>query len=91
MRYIVCYDIPETKRRTRLRKNLLRFGNPKQYSVFECDLSPRELERMIKTIKTIILLKEDNVRVYPMCERCLSGSEFFDGKPFEKAEICYVV
>jgi len=91
MRYVVCYDIPETKRRTKLRKSLLRFGNPKQYSVFECDLAPRELERLKKTIKAIISLEEDNVRIYPLCERCLDSVEFFGGKPFEKAEIFYVV
>lgn len=91
MRYVVCYDIPLTKRRTTLRKNLLRFGNPKQYSVFECDLSPREFERMKKTIKSIIVPKEDNVRIYPLCEKCLTAVEFFGGKPFEKAEIIYIV
>lgn len=91
MRYVVCYDIPETKRRTQLRKNLLRFGNPRQYSVFECDLSPRELERLKKTIKAIISLDEDNVRIYPLCEKCLNFVDFFGGKPFEKAEIFYVV
>jgi CRISPR-associated protein Cas2 len=91
MRYVVCYDIPETKRRTRLRKNLLSFGNPKQYSVFECDLSPRQFERMKKTIKAIIDKEEDNVRIYPLCEKCLNGVEFFGGKPFEKHELMYVV
>lgn len=91
MRYVVCYDIPETKRRTKLRKNLLRFGNPKQFSVFECDLSPRELERMKKAIREIIKAEKDNVRIYPLCEKCLNAVEFFGGKPFEKSLIVYVV
>lgn len=91
MRYVVCYDIPETKRRTRLRKSLLRYGNPKQYSVFECDLTPREFERMKKEIKTIIDKDEDNVRIYSLCEKCLNFAEFFGGKPFEKVELMYVV
>jgi CRISPR-associated protein Cas2 len=91
MKYVVCYDIPETKRRTKLRKNLLRFGNPKQFSVFECDLSPRELVRMKKTIKAIISLDEDNVRIYPLCGSCLNAVDFFGGKPFETAELIYVV
>lgn len=91
MRYVVCYDIPDSKRRTGLRKNLLRFGNPKQFSVFECDLAPRELERMKKTIREIIQPEKDNVRIYPLCEKCLGAVEFFGGKPFEKAGIFYVV
>lgn len=91
MKYVVCYDIPETKRRTKLRKNLRRFGNPKQFSVFECDLSPRELARMKTVIKEIISRDEDNVRIYPLCERCLTTADFFGGKPFETAEMFYVV
>lgn len=91
MRYVVSYDITETKRRTRLRKNLLRFGNPVQYSVFECDLSPRELARMKKTIVAIIDKKNDNVRIYPMCEKCADFADLFGGKPLEKHEILYVV
>ncbi len=69
----------------------MRFGNPKQFSVFECDLSPRELERMKKTINAIISFDEDNVRIYPLCEKCHGSTDFFGGKPFEKAEIYYVV
>ncbi len=91
MRYIVSYDITETKRRTRLRKNLLRFGNAVQFSVFECDLVPRELERMKKTIVAIIDKRTDNVRIYPMCEKCANSVDFFGGKPLEKNEIFYVV
>lgn len=91
MRYIVCYDITETKRRTRLRKNLLRFGNAAQYSVFECDLAPRQAQRMKKTIAAIIDKNEDNVRIYPMCEQCANFVDVFGGKPLEKNEVFYVV
>lgn len=91
MRYIVSYDITETKRRTQLRKNLLRFGNGVQFSVFECDLVPRELERMKKTIAAIIDKREDNVRIYPMCEKCANSVDVYGGKPLEKNEIFYVI
>lgn len=91
MRYIVAYDITETKRRTRLRKNLLRFGNAVQFSVFECDLVPRQLERMKKTIAAIIDRHQDNVRIYPMCEKCADFVDVFGGNPLEKNEIFYVI
>ena len=91
MKYVVCYDIPDTKRRTKLHKNLKYFGNPKQYSVFECDLSPRQLKRMKKKIKAIITPEKDNVRIYPLCEKCVKQTEFFGGKPFENAELFYIV
>ncbi|HEY0428575.1 MAG TPA: CRISPR-associated endonuclease Cas2 [Pyrinomonadaceae bacterium] len=91
MRYVVSYDVTETKRRTRLRKNLLRFGNAVQFSVFECDLTPRELARMKKTIGLIIDKRTDNVRIYPMCEKCAGFADVYGGKPLEKNEICYVI
>jgi CRISPR-associated protein Cas2 len=91
MRYIVSYDITETKRRTRLRKNLLRFGNPVQYSVFECDLVPRQLINLKKTIAAIIDKSADNVRIYPLCEKCANFVDVFGGKPLEKSELVYVV
>ncbi len=91
MRYIVSYDITETKRRTRLRKNLLRFGNPVQYSVFECDLAARQFVNMKKTIAAIIDKNLDNVRIYPLCEKCANFADVFGGKPLEKSELIYVV
>ena len=38
MFYLVSYDIPDTKRRTKLAKTLEDFGDRVQYSVFECIL-----------------------------------------------------
>lgn len=91
MHVIVCYDIPDDKRRTRLRKTLLQFGNPVQYSVFECDLTPRQIERMAKAIRVIISKEKDNVRYYKLCKTCAGEVEFFGGKSLEKTEIVYIV
>lgn len=35
---VVAYDVPSDKRRTRLHKQLKNYGDPVQYSVFECNL-----------------------------------------------------
>ena len=40
--YIVAYDIADPKRLRRVAQLLLGFGNRVQYSVFRCELNPRE-------------------------------------------------
>ena len=91
MQIIVAYDIPENKRRERLRKELRRFGNPVQKSVFECDLSHRQIETMERAIRAIISEKEDNVRYYRLCKNCAETVEVFGGKSLAKTERAYVV
>ena len=91
MLIVVCYDIPNNKRRERLRKALLTFGNRAQYSVFECDLTRRQIEAMERIIRGIIIEKEDNVRYYQVCRICAENSKTFGGKPFEETKSVYVV
>ena len=91
MLIVVCYDIPNNKRRERLRKALLTFGNRAQFSVFECDLTRRQIETMERVIRGIISKTEDNVRYYQVCRICEENSENFGGKPFEETKNVYVV
>jgi CRISPR-associated protein Cas2 len=91
MHVVVAYDIPDNKRRERLRKALLRFGNAVQYSVFECDLSPRQIKQMAKTIRSIISKDEDNIRYYQVCKNCIQGVEVFGGKLPVQTKIVYIV
>ena len=41
--YVIAYDIPDDKRRTKIHKVLLGFGKWTQYSLFECFLSRKDL------------------------------------------------
>lgn len=91
MQIIVCYDISDTKRRTRLRKTLLRFGNPVQFSIFECDLNRRQIERMERAIRDIMSVNEDNIRYYVLCGKCVESVEVFGGKPLMKTKDAYIV
>ena len=88
---VLVYDIPDDKRRTRLRKTLMRFGTPVQYSVFECDLSQRQLERMEKAVRAVIKKGEDNVRYYRLCRKCAQTAEVFGGQPLAQRREVYVV
>lgn len=91
MPLVLAYDIPDDKRRDRLRRTLLRFGTPVQYSVFECDLTPRQVQRMRKAILEVIKLPDDNVRYYLLCRSCVFNVEVFGGQPITKRESVYVV
>lgn len=91
MRTVLVYDITDDKRRTRLRKTMLRFGTPVQYSVFECDLAPRELRRMEKAVRAVMKKDEDNVRYYPLCRGCAQGAEVFGGRPLTERKDVYVI
>jgi CRISPR-associated protein Cas2 len=91
MQLVLVYDISDDKRRERLRKTLLRFGTPVQYSVFECDLSQRQLERMEKAVRAVIRKQEDNVRYYKLCRSCARGAQVFGGRPLTERKEAYVV
>ena len=69
--YVLAYDISDDKRRTRLHKRLLDYGTPVQYSVFECLVDSEQLAKMQKMIKRTIKAKDDQVRIYFVCEACL--------------------
>jgi CRISPR-associated protein Cas2 len=70
MLYLVSYDIPDDKRRTRLAKILKDFGDRVHYSVFEFILERELLDKMIARIEDIISEDEDSVRIYSLCGAC---------------------
>ncbi len=70
MIYIVSYDSPNDRRRTRLAKLLEDYGVRVQYSVFEFDMPPRAFDRLRLEILNLIDLEEDNIRIYRICADC---------------------
>ena len=44
--YLVCYDVADDKRLRKTYKKMCGFGDPVQYSVFRCELSPTEKQLM---------------------------------------------
>lgn len=60
-RYLVCYDIRDTKRLTRVHKKMCGYGDHLQYSVFMCDLNDGELIIMRSDIEDIMNLREDSL------------------------------
>jgi CRISPR-associated protein Cas2 len=64
---VVAYDIADDRRRLRALKMLRGYGEHVQESVFECDLDPKTYRKMLERLRATINLKEDNVRVYHLC------------------------
>ena len=68
---VVSYDITDDRRRNRVMKVLEGHGRRVQFSVFECDLRPEVLEKLVRRLRQLIDADQDDVRVYPLCENCL--------------------
>jgi CRISPR-associated protein Cas2 len=59
--YIVSYDISDPKRLRRVHRTMRGFGDPLQYSVFRCVLSPSERVLLLEALSEIIHHREDQV------------------------------
>ena len=60
---VVSYDISSNRRRYRVMKTMEGFGTRVQYSVFECNLKPREIDDLRKRLKKLVG-EEDSIRFY---------------------------
>lgn len=67
MLYIVCYDIADDRRRNRVAKTLLGYGERVQESVFECHLDGTRLKRLQTDLRPMLDEEADRLRVYPLC------------------------
>jgi CRISPR-associated protein Cas2 len=70
---VVAYDIPDNKLRTRLFKLLKRFGQPVQFSVFECILTHAQFDQMRAEVGKIIDGEQNSVHYYDICDECHRG------------------
>jgi CRISPR-associated protein Cas2 len=77
--YVIAYDIPDDKRRTRIHKLLSGFGAWTQYSLFECFLSRKDLAILRARLAEQVIATEDSVRFYPLCTDCVSKVETVGG------------
>ena len=79
--YVVAYDIPDDKRRTKVHQILLGYGTWTQYSLFECFLTRKQLILLQARLAEHLVAKEDSVRFYPLCASCVSKVETVGGLP----------
>lgn len=69
--YVIAYDIPNDKRRTRVHRVLKGFGQWTEFSLFECFLTKKELLLMRSKLDKHLNANEDRVRIYTICDNCL--------------------
>jgi CRISPR-associated protein Cas2 len=72
---LVVYDVVTNRRRAMLAKKLGVFLDRVQLSVFEGRVPPDRLPRLKDTIRRVIDLEKDSVRVYRLCARCVTSVE----------------
>ncbi len=73
--YVVAYDIPDDKRRTKVHRILKGFGQWTEFSLFECFLTKKELLQMRAKLNEHLNACEDRVRIYMICDTCLAKIE----------------
>ncbi|MBV9021451.1 MAG: CRISPR-associated endonuclease Cas2 [Ktedonobacteraceae bacterium] len=82
--YVIAYDIPDDKRRTKIHKLLLGFGVWTQFSLFECFLTRKDLVLLRSKLAKHLIEAQDSVRFYPLCAQCLAKVETVGGpRPHE--------
>ena len=61
--YLICYDVADPKRLRKVYKTLQGAGESLQYSVFRCELSREERQKLIELLWEILNLAEDRLLV----------------------------
>jgi CRISPR-associated protein Cas2 len=79
--YVIAYDIPNDKRRTKVHKILLGYGKWTQYSLFECFLTRNQLILLRSKLTEHLVVEKDSVWFYPLCANCVSKVETVGGPP----------
>jgi CRISPR-associated protein Cas2 len=72
--YVIAYDIPDDKRRTKVHKILLGYGKWKEMVLLRSKLAEHLID------------EKDSVRFYPICSQCLTRVETVGGpQPHEES------
>lgn len=88
--YVIAYDIPDDRRRTKVHQILVGFGKWTQYSLFECFLTRKQLVLLRSKLAEHLNATQDSVRFYPLCANCVERVETVGGSP-PTQELLFVV
>jgi len=71
---IVTYDVPDDRLRGKIAALLFAYGLRRlQKSVFIGELSRNRTEMLALELEDLIASQPADVRIFPLCERCLAG------------------
>lgn len=91
MLVLVTYDIPDSKRRTKLANFLEGYGRRVQKSVFECFTTLSEMKKLGRQIEKRIQLPDDDVRLYWISADALPRSVTLGGEPPVPPPNAYII
>jgi len=74
-RYVIAYDIPDDRRRTKIATTLEGYGERVQYSVFECLLRAIQFDGLWKELGKLLKPAEDSLRAYRLCAACATWTK----------------
>jgi len=69
---VISYDISDDRTRRRVANLLMDYGKRVQYSVFECLVDAKTLEKIIALLMPFAE-GNDSIRIYPICESCVKN------------------
>lgn len=67
--HLVCYDIADPRRLSKVHRVLVKHGVPVQYSVFMVVATREVLDELLALLRGLINESEDDLRVYPLPTR----------------------
>lgn len=70
-RWLIVYDVSDSRQRHNIHTILKNHGQQVQYSVFECELNKRQLQ-MLREQLCEAMADDDSLRWYPLCRWCVS-------------------
>jgi len=88
--YVIAYDIPDDKRRTKTHNLLSGYVTWTQYSLFEGELTEKQQIALEAEVRKIIHEDKDSVRFYPLCAADMKKVITLGSKPPQK-ESEYIV
>lgn len=77
-RYLVAYDIRDDARLRAVHKTMKGYGDPLQYSVFLCDLDPKERLWMKAALRDVMNEAVDSVAIVDLGDPDGRGFDCFD-------------
>ena len=84
--YLVAYDVADAKRLRQVHKKMCGHGEPMQYSVFRCELSAIERQRLQEELWPLLNLAHDRVMLVDLGPAGARGYECIEfwGEPIIK-------
>lgn len=76
--YLIAYDIMDPKRYRRIYRVMCGHGDPLQYSVFRCELSDVELQKLKDLLWPLLNLGQDRVMIVHLGPVAGRGDQCFE-------------